>query len=58
MLKGGTKIGHVTNGGWSLRAQTIIGFVLVRTDAKMGDSVEVDRGGYRDTGALCDQPFV
>jgi hypothetical protein len=57
VLKDGTKIGHMNNGRGTRRAQTMIGFVLVRTDAKVGNSVEVIRGGYCDTGTLCDRPF-
>lgn len=55
--KDGVPVGHMTNGGWSPRAQTMIGFVLVRADLAIGDRVEVLRGGYRDTGLLCDLPF-
>ena len=50
-------VGHMTNGGWSPRAQTMIGYVLVGTDLSIGDRVEVLRGGMRDSGTLCDLPF-
>ncbi|MFC3614157.1 glycine cleavage T C-terminal barrel domain-containing protein [Lutimaribacter marinistellae] len=53
----GEEIGHMTNGAWSPRAKTTLGFVLVRTDVRSGDRVEVLRGGYTDSGTLCDLPF-
>lgn len=53
----GQLVGHMTNGGWSPRAQTMIGFALVQIDARAGDTVDIVRGGYRDRGTLCELPF-
>ena len=55
--KDGAKIGDMTNGAWSFRLQTMIGFALVGIEAQLGDKVEVMRGGYVDRGTLCDLPF-
>lgn len=55
--KNGVDVGHMTNGIWSPRAQTMIGYVLVSTDVKIGDRVEVQRGGFEDSGIVCDLPF-
>jgi glycine cleavage system aminomethyltransferase T len=55
--KDGAKIGQMTCGAWSPRAQAMIGFALVGMDSAVGDAVEVMRGGYVDAAKLCDLPF-
>ena len=55
--KEGRKVGHMTNGAWSPRAQTMIGFGLVSADFAVGDTVDVMRGGFTDRGTLCELPF-
>lgn len=55
--KNGSKVGHMTNGVWSFRRRTMVGFVLVSTDVQVGDSVEVLRNGNWDAGTICDLPF-
>lgn len=55
--KDGSRIGHMTCGAWSPRAQAMIGFALVGIDAAPGDTVTVQRGGMRDSGTLCNLPF-
>ena len=57
LLKGGQRVGHMTCGAWSRRAQTMIGFALVDSQCRVGDAVEVNRGGYVDHATLCDLPF-
>ncbi|UWQ93029.1 glycine cleavage system protein T [Rhodobacteraceae bacterium M382] len=57
LLKDGQRIGHMTCGAWSRRAQTMIGFALVDSDCCVGDAVEVERGAYMDRASLCDLPF-
>ena len=56
-LKDGQKVGHMTNGAWSPRAQTMIGFVLVTNDAAPGDAVTIIRHGNNDAGTICELPF-
>ncbi|MYF89153.1 MAG: glycine cleavage system protein T [Boseongicola sp. SB0676_bin_33] len=55
--KDASKVGHMTNGVWSFRRRTMVGFVLVSTDVHVGDRVEVLRNGERDAGTICDLPF-
>lgn len=55
--KDGQTFGHMTNGAWSTRAQTMIGFGLVSVDLAIGDTVDVIRGGFVDRGTLSDLPF-
>jgi glycine cleavage system aminomethyltransferase T len=54
----GRPIGHMTNGGWSPRFQTMIGFVLVDAGVHPGDRVDVLRDGHHDAGTLCALPFT
>ncbi|MGH1463722.1 MAG: glycine cleavage T C-terminal barrel domain-containing protein [Cognatishimia sp.] len=53
----GQFVGHMTNGGWSPRAQTMIGFGLLDANLAVGDKVDVVRGAYRDAATLCELPF-
>ncbi|WP_136442146.1 glycine cleavage T C-terminal barrel domain-containing protein [Pacificoceanicola onchidii] len=55
--KDGQKIGHMTCGAWSPRAQAMIGFALVGAEHRVGEAVDVKRGGYRDKARLCALPF-
>ena len=55
--KDGSKVGHMTNGVWSFRRRTMVGFALVSTDVHAGDRVEVLRNGKRDAGTIRDLPF-
>lgn len=57
IYKNGQKIGSMTNGTWSPRASTMIGFALVDIACQPGDAVEVIRGNYTDKGTLCELPF-
>lgn len=57
LQKNGQRIGHMTCGAWSRRAQTMIGFALVDSQCRVGNAVEVNRGGYIDRASLCDLPF-
>lgn len=57
LQKDGQRIGHMTCGAWSRRAQTMIGFALVDSQCRVGNAVEVNRGGYIDRASLCDLPF-
>ena len=47
----------MTNGGWSPRMETMIGFGLVSTDVVVGDQVIVLRGGLPESGKICGLPF-
>ena len=58
VLENGVKIGSMTNGIWSPRMNTMIGFVLVPSRIAIGDRVEVLRHGKRDPGTICDLPFL
>lgn len=57
IFKDDQKVGSMTNGGWSPRKETVIGFALVNSDMCAGDRVEVVRHGKRDMGTLCELPF-
>lgn len=57
ILKNGRNVGHMTNGVWSPRMQTVIGFGLVSTDVVPGDRVEVLRRDVPDAGTICALPF-
>lgn len=57
VCKDGRKVGSMTNGIWSYRIQTMIGFILVSIDVQIGDRVEVLRHGSRDQGTVCPLPF-
>ena len=58
VFQDGAKIGSMTNGVWSPRLQTMIGFVLVPSRVEPGERVEVKRFGRRDPGTISDLPFV
>ena len=51
------KVGSMTNGAWSPRKQTVIGYMLGTKDVQIGDRVEVLRDGQRDIGTICGLPF-
>lgn len=57
LQQNGQSIGHMTNGAWSPRAQSMIGFALVGSELAAGDRVEVKRGAFNDPATLCDLPF-
>jgi glycine cleavage system aminomethyltransferase T len=57
VLQNAEKVGSMTNGGWSPRKETVIGYGLVSTNLKIGDRVEVLRGGKLDAGTLTALPF-
>ena len=57
ILHDGEKVGDMTCGAWSPRAQSMIGFALIGTRFAAGDTVEVRRGGYLERATLCDLPF-
>jgi len=57
VYKNGAYVGEMTNGCWSPRAETVIGFILVGVDVQPGDRVEVHRDGNIDTGTVCELPF-
>lgn len=54
----GAKIGAMTNGIWSPRLGTMIGFVIVPSRTTVGERVEVLRHGNRDPGTISDLPFI
>lgn len=54
----GQNVGSLTNCAWSYRLQQNIGFTLVSTRAKAGDTVEVQRASGRVRGTLCELPFI
>ncbi len=53
----GCHVGHMTNGIWSPRTQSMIGYVLVSKTVQIGDPIEVLRGSIVDKGITCDLPF-
>lgn len=57
VTKDGKAVGHMTNGGWSPRAQTMIGFGLLSTTVQIGDRIAVQRGAHSDVGTVCTLPF-
>lgn len=54
---GGQHVGHMTNGAWSPRAQSMIGFALVSAELVPGAKVEVLRGSVCDAATLVELPF-
>ncbi len=54
----GSQIGHMTNVIWSYRLKKNIGFALVASDAKPGQSVVISKDGQRLNGALTELPFL
>ena len=58
ILAGKVPIGHLTNCVWSPRLRANIGYALVAVEAKVGDSVSVQRPGGSVTGRLVELPFL
>ena len=58
IMKGGHKIGDLTNCAWSYRLKQNIGFALVGASARPGERVTVDRAGTLMEGTLCELPFL
>ncbi len=54
----GGKIGDMTNGVWSYRMKSNIGFALVSQDMKSGDGVQIHKGAQIISGTLCDLPSL
>jgi aminomethyltransferase len=54
----GHKLGDLTNCVWSRRLQRNIGFALISSACRPGESVEVIKDGHRLTGTLTTLPFV
>ena len=54
----GSKIGDMTNGVWSHRMNSIIGFALVSQKMKSGARVEVHKAEKIIPGTLCELPFL
>ena len=57
VYQGDQKIGSMTNGAWSPRLKTMIGFVLVPNGTPVGERVTVLRHGTHDAGTICELPF-
>ncbi|MEO0679604.1 MAG: glycine cleavage T C-terminal barrel domain-containing protein [Pseudomonadota bacterium] len=57
VFRDGRRVGSMTNGAWSPRVGTMIGYVLVEASVQPGERVEVDRHGRRDAGVTCELPF-
>lgn len=58
ILKGGTRVGDLTNCVWSYRLKRNIGFGLLNTDCVPGDAVTVVTGAQSAAGRLVELPFV
>lgn len=56
--KNGAKIGNMTNCVWSPRMKCNIGYALISTSYKSGDSVEVIRSGKAVAAKLVELPFL
>lgn len=54
----GDKIGNMTNGVWSRRLKRNIGYALISTQMKAGDTVEVHKKDQVISATLCDLPFI
>ncbi|MEP4039414.1 glycine cleavage T C-terminal barrel domain-containing protein [Pseudophaeobacter sp.] len=57
VFKDGQLVGQMTNGGWSPRLQTVIGFILVSNDVELGDRVTVQRNNTPEAATICALPF-
>ena len=53
----GGKVGDMTNGVWSWRFKSNIGYALISRELSPGDSVEILRDGRRIPARLTDLPF-
>lgn len=58
VFQGGRKVGDLTNAAWSYRLKQNIGFTLIATEARPGDTVEVRRASGTVRGTLCELPFL
>lgn len=54
----GRKVGDLTNCTWSYRLEKNIGFALVSTACRAGDTVAVLKAGDRVAGTLVELPFI
>ncbi len=58
ILKDGVRVGDLTNCVWSYRLKRNIGFALLATRAKAGDTVQVHKDGSLIPGTLQELPFI
>ena len=58
LMAGDRKIGSMTNIIWSYRLKKNIGFALVSSAAKAGDTVKVARKGKAEGATLVEMPFI
>ena len=58
IMRGGRKIGSMTNCVWSWRLEKNIGFALVEVGAMPGDTVDVRKDGKSFAGTLQELPFI
>lgn len=58
VFQGGRRVGDLTNATWSYRLKQNIGFTLIATQARPGDTVEVHRASGVVRGTLCELPFL
>ncbi len=58
VIYNGEKIGDVTNSSWSRRLEKNIGFVLIRSDVNVGETVTVKLPTGDVSGTLVDLPFI
>jgi len=58
MLRGGRKVGDLTNCTWSYRLKKNIGFALISKDCGPGDAVGVSRDGKTIPAKLTGLPFI
>jgi aminomethyltransferase len=58
ILRGGRKVGDLTNCTWSYRLKKNIGFALISKDCGPGDAVDVSSDGRTIPGRLTGLPFI
>lgn len=58
ILKGGKKVGDLTNCVWSYRLRKNLGFALISRACAAGDRVEVEQRGRLIAGTLEELPFL
>ena len=57
ILSGGKKVGDMTNGIWSYRVKSNIGFALISREFSPGDEVAIEKNGRLINATLTELPF-
>jgi len=58
IYRDGLRVGDLTNCTWSYRLRRNIGFALIETQCRAGDTIKVVKDGRITPGLLCELPFM